>query len=199
MLTLTSPQMTWAHPLPAGAKMAALCLWTVVLFHLDTPAPLALAALATAALPLSCGLPFALTSARLLRPLWPFVLIVALWHLWLGDPGGGATVLLRLAAAVAAANFVTMTTRLSDMLAVIAWLARPLAAFGLQPRTLALAVALVIRFIPVMLTRADQITAAFRARSPRRPGWRVLVPTVLAALDDASQVAEALRARGDAG
>jgi biotin transport system permease protein len=62
-----------------------------------------------------------------------------------------------------------------------------------------LAAALVIRFVPVMLTRTEQIAAAFRARSARRPGWRVLVPALLAALDDAAQVAEALRARGGAG
>jgi biotin transport system permease protein len=199
MLTLTSPLQTWAHPLPAGAKMAALAVWTALLFNLDTPTPLALAALTTAALPLSCGLTFALTSARLLRPLWPFVLIITLWHLWTQDPTGGATVLLRLTTAVAAANFVTMTTRLSDMMAVLTTLARPLSALGLNPRTLALAVALVIRFVPVMLTRTEQIAAAFRARSARRPGWRVLVPALLAALDDAAQVAEALRARGGTG
>ncbi len=199
MLTLTSPHQTWSHRLPAGAKMAALCLWTVVLFGLDSPATLALAAAATAALALSCGAEFAGTSARRLRPLWPFVLVVALWHLWQGDPHGGVTVILRLLTAVAAANFVTMTTRLSDMIAVIAWLARPLAALGLSPRVLALAVALVLRFIPVMLLKTEAIAEAFRARSARRPGWRILVPAVLAALDDATQVAEALRARGGTG
>ena len=198
MLTLTSQQMTWAHPLSAGAKMAVLALWTTALFLLDTSAALGLAALATAALPLSCGLPFALTSARLLRPLWPFVLIVAAWHLWLCDLTGGTTVLLRLTSAVAAANFVTMTTRLADMLAVITTLARPLSALGLKPRTLGLAVALVIRFVPVMLIRSEQITTAFRARSARRPGWRVLVPALLAALDDAERVADALTTRGGA-
>lgn len=199
MLTLTSAQMTWAHPIPAGAKMGMLAIWTALLFNLNTPATLALAALSTAALPLSCGLPFALISARLLRPLWPFVVIVTLWHLLTDDPAGGATVLLRLTAAVTAANFVTMTTRLSDMLAVLTTLARPMSTLGLNPRTLALSVALVIRFVPVMLTRTDQIAAAFRARSARRPGWRVLVPALLAALDDATQVAEALRARGGSG
>ena len=199
MLTLTSPQTTWSHRLPAGAKMAALCLWTALLFHLDTPPSLTLAAMATAALPLSCGLTFAATSARLLRPLWPFILIVALWHLWLRDTTSGTAIILRLLTAVAAANFVTMTTRLTDMIAVVAFLARPLAALGLSPRLLALAVALVIRFIPVMLLKTEAIAEAFRARSPRRPGWRILVPAVLAALDDAERVAEALRARGGVG
>ena len=199
MLTLTSPHDTWAHPLPAGPKMAALCLWTVLLFQLATPATLTLAAAAIAALTLSCGAQFARSAAKMLRPLWPFVVIVGLWHLYLRDPGGAATIILRMITAVAAANLVTMTTRLSDMIAVITTLCKPLARVGLPPRTLGLAVALTIRFIPVMLLRAQSIRDAFAARSARRPGWRVLVPILLAALDDADQVAEALRARGGAG
>ena len=199
MLTLTSPQNTWAHPIPAGVKMAALCLGTALLFHLDTLPALGLTAAATAALALTCGTGFAATSARTLRPLWPFVLIVALWHLWRDDLTNGAAIILRLLTAVAAANFVTMTTRLTDMIAVIAWLARPLAALGLNPRHLALAVALMIRFIPVMLVKAEILMQAFRARSARRPGWRILVPILLTTLDDAENVAQALRARGGAG
>ena len=198
MLTLTSPTRTWAHPLPAGAKLAALCLWTALLFHLSLPA-LGVAAALTAALPLTCGATFATTSARMLRPLWPFVLIVALWHLYLHDPAQGAAILLRMVTAVAAANFVTMTTGLSAMIAVLTRLAHPLARLGLSPRRLALAVALMIRFLPVLLLKADLIRDAFRARSPRRPGWRILTPILLAALDDAETVADALRARGGVG
>jgi biotin transport system permease protein len=126
------------------------------------------------------------------------VVIVGLWHLWTGDVTGGAVVLLRMVTAVALANFVTMTTRLSDMLAVFERLARPLAPI-LPPRRLALAFALVIRFIPVMLDRMGQIRQSWSARSPRPPRWRVMVPATLAALDDADRVAEALRARGGAG
>ena len=197
MLTLTSPIETWAHRVPAGVKLALLCLWTALLYALTSP--LTLAALAVAALLASCGQTFLMTALRLLRPLWPFVLIVALWHLWLIEPATGTVILLRLITTVAAANFVTMTTRLSDMIAVITRLARPLRRFGLSPATLALSIALVLRFIPVMLTRTEQIRDAFRARSPRRPGWRILIPALLAALDDAEHVAEALRARGGLG
>ncbi|MEO8245277.1 MAG: energy-coupling factor transporter transmembrane component T [bacterium] len=199
MLTLTSPYQTWAHHLPAAAKMAALAAWTVLLFHLATLLPLALTAAATLALPLSCGASFAVVSARMLRPLWPFILILALWHLWTRDLATGSVILLRLITAVTAANFVTMTTRLSDMIRVLARIAGPLALIGLPPKTFALAVALVIRFLPVMLQRMTQIRESFRARSLRRPGWRLFIPALLAALDDAECVAEALRARGGAG
>ncbi len=198
MLTLTSPVEIWAHRLPAGPKLAALSVWTVLLFSLTTPMNLVPALAIVVALHASGGTTFALHGARMLRPLWPFVLIVGLWHLWTEDLRGGAVILLRLTAAVGAANFVTMTTRLSDMIAVIETLARPFARLGLKPRNLALALALVIRFIPVMADRMGQITEAWSARSPRRPRWRVMVPATLAALDDADRAAEALRARGGA-
>ncbi len=199
MLTLTSPVEIWAHRLPAGLKLGLLALATTGLFALTSPLPLAVVAAATGALYLSGGASFATTGLRLLRPLWPFVLIVGLWHLWTSEPAQGMAILLRMLTAVALANFVTMTTRLSDMIGVFQWLARPLQAFGLSPRRLAIAMALVIRFIPVMLDRLGQITQSWAARSPRRPRWRVLVPTTLAALDDADRAAEALRARGGAG
>ena len=138
MLTLTSPVETPLHRLPAGAKLAALALFTLVLFRLSTPLPLAGAAALVAALHLPWGRTFATHAARMLRPLWPFVLVVALWHLWTRDLNGGAVILLRMVSAVAAANLVTMTTRLSDMLAVFETLARPLSPI-LPPRRLALA------------------------------------------------------------
>ena len=199
MLTLTSPVEIWAHRLPAGAKLGLLCAFTILLFALKTPAALLIAAAATAALIASGGAVFAKTSLSMLRPLWPFVLIVAIWHLWTREPAQGASIVIRMITAVAAANFVTMTTRLSDMITVLETLTKPLARLGLSPRALALAVALTIRFIPVTLTRMQVIRESWRARSPRRPGWRILLPATLAALDDAEAVAEALRARGGAG
>jgi biotin transport system permease protein len=194
MLTLTSPVETWAHRLPAGAKLLALCLATVLLFALASPLPLTVAALIVATLTATGGPRFAAHALRMLRPLIPFVVVIALWHLWLRDPAG-VPIILRMITAVAAANLVTMTTRLSDMITVLERLMRPFAGL-VPPRALALAIALTIRFIPVMLDRAAQISESWRARSPRRPGWRVLPPTTMAALDDADRVAEALRARG---
>jgi biotin transport system permease protein len=199
MLTLTSPIETPWHRWPAGAKLAALCGFTVLLFALASPVALAACLAAITALYLPGGVAFLRLGARLLWPLWPFVAIVGLWHLWTGDGQGGLAVILRLLTAVAAANLVTMTTRLSDMITVIERLASPLARLGLPPRTLALAIALTIRFLPVLSDRLTRIAEAWRARSPRRPGWRILTPATLATLDDADQVAEALRARGGAG
>lgn len=197
MLTLTSPVETPFHRLPAGAKLAALAVLVPALLAVKSPLWLSLALLGVLALHLAAGRGFALRALRLLRPLWPFAAVLVAWHLWTGDRREGAALLLRLVTAVMAANLVTMTTRLSDMLAVIERLARPLAPV-LPPRRLAIAFALVIRFLPAMGETMAQLHEAWRARSPRRPRWRVLVPGLLAALDDADHAAEALRARGGA-
>ena len=197
MLTLTSPVETWLHRVPAGAKLAVLAAVTAGLFLLDGPVRPSLALVAVGALYLSCGL--LRYGLRSLVPLWPFLLVLAVWHGWTGTLAEGGTVALRLVTAVAAANLVTMTTRLTDMVTVLERLAGPLRHLGLPPRTLALALALVIRFIPVLSDRIGTLRHAWAARSARRAGWAILVPATLAALDDADRVAEALRARGGAG
>ena len=197
MLTLTSPVETWLHRVPAGAKLAALAIATTGLFTLDGPVWPGASLLLTGALYLSCGL--LRYGLRRLLPLWPFLLVLALWHGWTGTLAEGGIVALRLVAAVAAANLVTMTTRLTDMVTVLERLAGPFRHLGLPPRTLALALALVIRFIPVLSDRIGTLRLAWMARSARRAGWVLLVPATLAALDDADRVAEALRARGGAG
>jgi biotin transport system permease protein len=197
MLTLTCP---FDHPLrraPAGAKLAGLAIGTTALF-LTTGAWIAAAALAgVLALHLAGDprvLPFAL---RLLWPLWPFAVVAVAWHLWRGTPVEGAAVLLRMAAAVMAANLVTMTTRLDDMIAVLTRALAPLRPI-LPPRRAALALALAIRFVPDLMLTGARLAEAWRARSPRRPLHRLIPPLTLAAIDTADRAAEALRARGGA-
>lgn len=197
MLSLTSPVETPAHRWPAGAKLAGLALMTVVLF---LPAPgwqaLALAAVTLGIAALTARLWGLFPSwIRLFRPLWPFALLLVIWHGVTRTPLDGAVILIRMAAALGAANLVTMTTRLADLQAVVLWLARPLSPL-LPPKALALAIALMLRFIPVMADRAAQLSAAWRARSPRKPRVRLMAPLALSALEDADHVAEALRARG---
>ena len=204
MLTLTYPHDTRLHALPAGGKMAALCGLTCVIFATTSVPGLAALALGVAGLYLTGGRAMAALGLRLMRPLIPFGVVLAVWHAWLylQDPMAltrFAQIALRMATAVAAANLVSLTTRLSDMRAVVEGLARPLGRVGLQPGVFGLAVALVIRFVPVMGQRYGQLSDAWRARSARPPRAHLILPLTLAALDDAEQVAQALRARGGAG
>lgn len=196
MLSLTSPVETRFHRVPAAAKLAALSAATFGLFLTDDPRVMIAALAGTGALYASGGRLFIAGGLRALRPLAFFVAVVLLWHGWAGEPMQGLVISLRMGVAVGLANLVTMTTRLEDMTDVVIWLARPLRRLGLSPEVLGFAIALVIRFTPVLLDKGRKLAEAWRARSPRRANWRIALPLALLAIDDAEQVAEALRARG---
>lgn len=196
MLSLTSERRTPYHDWPAGPKLLAVCLVTAVLFAADSLELSAAACLVVLGLYALPGRAFCLDALRGLRVLWPFLALIALWHGLTGTPRAGLAIALQLLAAVGFANLVTLTSRLEDLSDAVARVAAPLAKLGLHPHRFGLALALVMRFTPVFALRGRQIAEAWRARSTRRPGWQVLAPLALAAIDDADHVAEALRARG---
>ncbi len=196
MLTLTSDIRTPYHGLRAGVKLAALCGATVGLFWLQSVAAMAGGVAAVTALYLVPGPRFLRDGLRQLKPLWIFVALVIAWHAVMLDAMAGVTIALRLVAAVALANLVTMTTRFDDLIDVVMWLLTPLRRLGLNTVPLGFAIVLVVRFIPVLMDKASKLFDAWRARSARRVGWQVALPITLGAIDDAEHVAEALRARG---
>lgn len=196
MISLTSPVRTRAHGWPAGPKLLALCVASVALFAAHDVAVQAVAAGCVLVLYILPGRVFLSHGMRRLWPLWPFVVVLIAWHLAIGAPREGAVITLRMLNAVALANLVTMTTTLEAMMGVVRRLLRPLGWLGVNLRAIELAAAMVIRFTPVLAQKGSALTLAWRARSRRRAGWRVVVPFMVLALDDADQVAEALRARG---
>jgi len=199
MFALTSRIETPYHRVSAGVKLALLCLFTLGLY-LTGATWIRVAALGcVAGLYLIPGISFAREALHHLKPLWAFVLIVALWHGATGTMIEGIRVILLLLAAVGLANLVTLTTRLDDMMGVVRFLGRPLRRLGIGTEALELSAALVIRYTPVLALKGRALAEAWHCRSPRRPGWRIAAPFVLLAIDDAEQVAEALRARGGFG
>ncbi|WP_319824663.1 CbiQ family ECF transporter T component [Thalassovita sp.] len=196
MISLTSDIRTPYHGWPVGPKLLALCLFTLAIFYLKgIPASLVVMALVCAAY-LAGGVAFARQGLRMMRPVLFFVVIIVVWHLVAGSMAEGVVIILRLLAAIAAANLVTLTTRLQDMLQVIE---NGLSRFGVSEkarRRLAVSIALVIRFTPVLTQKGGHLVESWRARSTRRPGWRLVLPFALLAVDDAEQTAEALKARG---
>ena len=196
MISLTSPVRTRAHDLPAALKLGALLVATVVLASISTlwfHGAVLVAVLLLYSLP---GKMFFSVGVRRLFILWPFVVGVLIWHFVIGAMAEGAVITLRMISAVALANLVTMTTRLSDMMAVVHKLTSPFARLGLNLRALEICLALVIRMIPVLGEKGQLLSQSWRARSTRKPRWRIVMPLAVCALDDADRVAEALRARG---
>jgi biotin transport system permease protein len=196
MLSLTHPHKTPLHSVPASYKLLFLCVAATAMFAIST-APVAISVLLVVmAAYLMLGWDVAKRGASASRGLWPFVAVIAIWHAHSGDYEQGIVITARLLAAVSLSNLVTMTTRLQDMIDCLSTVARPLRHVGISPKSIAIAIAFVVRFIPEFLDRAERLSLAYRARSGRRASWRIILPLVFSALDDAEAVANALRARG---
>lgn len=183
------------HRLPAGVKLIGLALASIVILPVSDPRLLGLALAAVLAAYGSLG---KRGVARLLHwlPLLPLLLLIGALQAWAVSASAAASSVLRILVMVLMADLVTLSTRLEDMMDALGVVLRPLSVFGLDPRKLALAVALVLRFVPVLAAQWQARTEAWRARSPRRPGLALLVAFLAGALKSADQVAEALDARG---
>lgn len=196
MLSLALPYRTWAHRLPAALKFGLLAVAMIALMQIGSLAGQGAAVLVVAALTASLGRRAVRQSLVTLRPLVWIVAVILLWDTAQGRFQLGVVFGLRVLAMVGLANLVTLTTPLPEIVALIEWLAQPLARLGISPRVPAISVALVIRFVPVLRARHDTLAEAWRARSARKPRGKLLAPLTFSLLDDADHMADALRARG---
>lgn len=183
------------HRLPAGAKLIALAVLSVLIVPLDSPVLLAMAL--AGVLIVYCG--FGRPGLRRLaqwRSLAPLLVVIFALQVWAASVEVAVASVLRICVMVLLADLVTLSTRMQDMMDALALPMRPLARFGLDPERIALAVALVLRFVPVLLDTWRGREEAWRARSPRRPGLALVGAFFSGALAMSDQVAEALDARG---
>ncbi len=196
MISLTSPVRTRAHDWPAGGKLLALCIASIALFKFSMPLAQLSAISITLVLYALGGRTFLSVGAKRLWVLWPFVVVVGVWHLVTAEIAEGAVILMRMITSVALANLVTMTTRLTDMMEVLRWLLTPLRLFRIDTSAIEISIAMVIRLVPTLILKGRQIVDAWRARSKSRTNWRVVLPLAIMAIDDADHMAAALKARG---
>ncbi|SDC97831.1 biotin transport system permease protein [Geodermatophilus telluris] len=199
-LALYVPRASVVHRVPAGAKLLALATLAIALFWLPTLAGAAAALLGTVAVGLLVArLPVAVLARQARAVGWWLVALLAV-HALTTDLRTGAQVALRLLTLVLAAAVVTATTRVSEMVRVVERLCAPLRLVGVRPARVGLVVALALRFIPVLVERADRIRAAQAARGGSGRGVRALrttvAPLLVQVLQMAHDVSEALDARG---
>jgi biotin transport system permease protein len=131
-----------------------------------------------------------------LKPIVPLLVIIGGLQGFSTHWKDGASVVLRLLLMVLVADLVTMTTTMSALMDAVEPLFRLLRPLGVNSRRIALSVALVLRFIPVLLANWRAREEAWRARSRRRVPLRIVVLFLIETLRLADQVAEALDARG---
>ncbi|PVB60026.1 energy-coupling factor transporter transmembrane protein EcfT [Labrenzia sp. 011] len=186
---------SWAHRTPAGVKLLAVAIGSLFLFQTASIWIFLACLAAVVALYASLGRQ-GLAQLKLLRGLTVFLVILVALHWLSGTLMEGIAVVLRLVVMFLAANFVSVTTRLDDMLEAVRPLFRPLEWVGLSSRKPALGVALALRFAPHMTQIFSMLREAWQARTGSRTSWRLLAPFAVQSLRMSDNVAEALKARG---
>ena len=199
-LALYVPRGGPVHRAPAGLKLLVLAGLGALVFAVPT---LPVAAGALAGVLLVALLPARLPPALLTRQaravaVWLVALFVV--HALVTDVVTGLVTVLRLLALVLAAAVVTATTRVTEMVRVVERLCAPLRFVGVRPARIGLVLAMALRFIPLVVERADRIREAQAARGGSARGLRGLtttvVPLLVQVLQLAHTVSEALDARG---
>lgn len=195
MMTDGLAPKTWLHRVPAGFKLAGLALFSLLLLPVNDWR--ILAGVLAMVLAIYAGFGRAgFARLALLRPLIPLLVIVGGVQALSGGWHAGAVVSLRLLAMLLLADLVSMTTAMSALMDVLAPFFNLLRPLGVNPRKMALAVALVLRFVPVLLTRWRAREEAWKARTHRRVPVRLVAVFLADILQLADRVAESLDARG---
>ena len=186
---------TWLHHLSASLKLLALLVMTIFFVAQQYWLVFAFALGVVLAVYASLGRQ-ALRRLLQLRALLPLLLIIYGLQLYTSGYNQAAVSAGRLLLMIMLADLVTMTTPMQMMLDTIAPLFKPFERFGVNARKMALAIALVIRFIPVLFDIWTRRREAWRARTSRRVPMLLIKLFLLDTLQMADHVAEALDARG---
>lgn len=192
---LFAPGASALHRLPAGPKLGALVAASLALFAIPSTM-FALAAVPLAfAVYLSTGLGFRRLVSEL-RGTAMLLAFVFIFHVLAGSPEDGVAAVARFASLILLAAAVTLTTPVSEMAALVERLLGPLAPLGVNPAKVGLAIALAIRFIPLIAEEYRQIREAQAARGLQRNLLALVVPLVIRTLKAADDLADAIEARG---
>ncbi|MCV0335016.1 CbiQ family ECF transporter T component [Microbacterium maritypicum] len=195
MIPLYRPGTGLIHRAPAGFKLAALAVGALVLslYPHDSLSIGVSLAIVVGLYGLS-GLPFRVLVTEAWRLRW-IVLVLAAALLIFVSPVAAWISTGRVVAVLLLASLLTLTTRMSDLLAVLHRLLRPLRSMGVDPEAVALTISLTLTTVPVIAGFAARVREAEQARDVRL-GIRTVVPLLVLALRHADDVGEALAARG---
>lgn len=196
MLGHYRPGASWLHRLPAGVKLVGLGAIIIVMTVLvDSPARLAVAAVAVVSAAVTARLSVWALIVQLRQVLW-VVGVIFILQVVLTDWRRALVVCGVLLLAVTLAAMVTLTTRTTAMLDAATRAMTPLARFGFPVRQVAVALALTIRSIPLVVEIIGKVDEARRARGLRITPRIVFVPVIVGALRAADDFNEAMIARG---
>ncbi|MDO4905908.1 MAG: energy-coupling factor transporter transmembrane protein EcfT [Lautropia sp.] len=194
MGSLYSEHPSWLHDLGAGIKLGLVAVLGILLFWMQTPVALGTAGACCLLLWFSLG-----RATRPARPLMRSVLIAAglvgAFHLWMGRPELALTSTLRLCCASSLGMALTVSTRPAALIDVLERLLAPLRHIGLQPQRVSLQLALMMRFTEHFFVQWKKLDDAYRLRTGRAGGLRLIAPLTIQMLQAARRVADAIYVR----
>jgi len=196
MLAISIAGISWAHKLRVGYKLATLSIFSIFIFYVNSLFLLLLILFGMLLLYYSVSIVVLRKGILLLRPLILVIGLIWIFHIIREEFLSGTVICLRLIILFALANFVTLSSRLSDMIELFLWILHPLKLIGVRTSPIGLALGMVIRFTPVLIARSKQLLESWRARGLKHINWRIILPIFITVIDDADRVAEAIRARG---
>lgn len=194
LLGIFIPGTTIWHRLGVGWKY-------LVFLALTIPAVFGTPAFALGALALTLVL--VATTRAPLRIAWGMPLglvtlfaLVAAYHVFFGDPLMAVKVVGTTLTALYAGRIILITTPMPVLIDALVAAARPFRPLGANPERFGLAVAVLVRSIPYVISSFGEVRDAARARGLDRNPLASVTPVVIQAVAYARTTGDALMARG---
>ena len=193
--SLYLPGNTWLHRVRAGLKLAVLAIGSTALMWVHSPS-LLLVACAVVCLSVRWAGASVQQVWQQLRPLVWLLFVLGGLSVWSQGLWQALEMILRLLTLVLAALVVSMTTPLTQMMQVVAWLLKPFQRLGwIDADKVALGFGLTMRLIPELGVQWQEIREAQLARGLTPSPLTMGVPMLLRTLRRADEIAEAIDAR----
>jgi len=189
------PGGTWLHRLGVGWKYLFLLALTVPVLLLALPWP-SLAALVVSGLLLASTRVGARLAFALPWALWILLAVLAGYQLAIERPDLAVVVSANLVTAIYASRLLTLTTPGPVLLDALVAALRPFRRLGVNPERVGLAIAIMVRSVPMLLDTVAQVRQAARARGRDRNLFALVTPVVVRAVGQAQATGAALAARG---
>lgn len=189
------PGDSWLHRLGAGWKYLLLIVMTIPLMAVAR-APFSVAAMAISALILLTARLRPAVALRLPLGFWMVAAMLAAYQVLTAGVELAVVVVANLVTAVYASRMLTLTTPASTLIdslvAGLGWLRW----LKVDPEIVGLAIAVMLRSIPVLLDSFTQVRQAAHARGRERNLFAQVTPVVVRAVGHAQATGAALAARG---
>lgn len=194
MGSLYSEHLTWLHRLSPALKLVLMAVLSTALFMVHAPTIMLGCALACCVLWLSLG-KATRVARRLILSVLVAALLIAAFHAYMGNYDLAIVSALRLGCASTLGVALTVTTHPTHILQLLETLLAPLSRLGFPAQRFALQLALMMRFIEHFFVQWKRLDDAYRLRTGKAGGFRLLAPLSIQMLQTAKRVADALFAR----